>query len=389
MDTCVVHYFAKPNYLLSSCVFVATLLFAKLERATVANVATATATSRSVGLQPSEFSVPGLGTFTVLYTTFDGSSTLAPLADLKPGSSFVSGELRPRFGEPLTYEVDYFNYSSQFDVIYTFGFSILTLPANDTDGNTIPDIFQFDRAGAVAYTGFSQSDSPSVTKYPTEGIFAKEAGTRTIARGWSVTQPDGTVQQFYGTASVGYFAGNFTYTRSNQNSQNQVSLRMEGGFSDTQSVTYTGSTSFSVVNANQISFPQFTVTRTDGFIEQISPFSLSRKGNRYTGEFEISDGNTGTYWRDYTKWVFEITDTDDSDRNGVPDFSDVVTAPVVSIPNISSIIRKNQSVVTTWTGGGTLQSALVITGPWVDVTGATSPKTNTLTGTQTFYRIKK
>lgn len=47
------------------------------------------------------------------------------------------------------------------------------------------------------------------------------------------------------------------------------------------------------------------------------------------------------------------------------------------------------NLVLTWTGGGTLQSADDITGPWTDVAGATSPRTVPITGARKFYRLKQ
>ena len=42
-----------------------------------------------------------------------------------------------------------------------------------------------------------------------------------------------------------------------------------------------------------------------------------------------------------------------------------------------------------WTGGGTLQSADSVAGPWTDVAGATSPRSVAASGAQKFYRIKQ
>ncbi len=47
------------------------------------------------------------------------------------------------------------------------------------------------------------------------------------------------------------------------------------------------------------------------------------------------------------------------------------------------------NVTIEWTGGGTLQRADAVTGPWTDVAGATSPSTVPPTGTGAFYRIKQ
>jgi len=45
------------------------------------------------------------------------------------------------------------------------------------------------------------------------------------------------------------------------------------------------------------------------------------------------------------------------------------------------------SIILSWPAG-TLQSATDISGPWVDVDGATSPRTNSTSGTREFYRLK-
>jgi hypothetical protein len=45
------------------------------------------------------------------------------------------------------------------------------------------------------------------------------------------------------------------------------------------------------------------------------------------------------------------------------------------------------NIILSWPGG-TLQSATNISGPWGDVSGATSPRTNVTAAAQEFYRIK-
>ena len=47
------------------------------------------------------------------------------------------------------------------------------------------------------------------------------------------------------------------------------------------------------------------------------------------------------------------------------------------------------NVTLEWTGGGTLQAADVVGGPWADVAGATSPRSVPATGAQKYYRIKQ
>jgi len=59
-------------------------------------------------------------------------------------------------------------------------------------------------------------------------------------------------------------------------------------------------------------------------------------------------------------------------------------------PRFTGITRNaNGSVTVSWTGGGTLQSAPSVTGPWQDVPGATSPAVLTPTGGQIYGRIRQ
>jgi hypothetical protein len=56
--------------------------------------------------------------------------------------------------------------------------------------------------------------------------------------------------------------------------------------------------------------------------------------------------------------------------------------------NVSVTINKlGNKVVLTWPVG-TLQSAPMVTGTYTDVQGATSPYTNTVSGSATFYRLQ-
>ena len=64
--------------------------------------------------------------------------------------------------------------------------------------------------------------------------------------------------------------------------------------------------------------------------------------------------------------------------------------PATEPPRITSFTRNaDGSLTLQWTGGGTLQSAPSLTGPWTDQTGATSPVTVNPTERALFGRIKK
>jgi len=65
---------------------------------------------------------------------------------------------------------------------------------------------------------------------------------------------------------------------------------------------------------------------------------------------------------------------------------------VTSMPTpaqFTGVRRQDGNVVLEWTGGGTLQSATNVTGPYADVAGATSPYSAPATEAQQYFRVRK
>jgi len=76
--------------------------------------------------------------------------------------------------------------------------------------------------------------------------------------------------------------------------------------------------------------------------------------------------------------------------SGDVDYILLVPATAAGTPKFTGIVRNaDGSLTITWTGGGTLQAAPAVTGPWQDVTGATSPYTLTPTGGQLYGRLRQ
>jgi hypothetical protein len=70
-------------------------------------------------------------------------------------------------------------------------------------------------------------------------------------------------------------------------------------------------------------------------------------------------------------------------------FGGTLAAPAEQ-PKITGIVKNaNGSITLTWTGGGTLQTATTVNGPYSSVTGATSPFTVTPPSSVMFGRIMK
>jgi hypothetical protein len=59
-------------------------------------------------------------------------------------------------------------------------------------------------------------------------------------------------------------------------------------------------------------------------------------------------------------------------------------------PKFTNVKLSGGTVTMEWTGGGTLQSAASVSGPWTDVAGASSPySADTTAASMTFYRIRQ
>ena len=74
-------------------------------------------------------------------------------------------------------------------------------------------------------------------------------------------------------------------------------------------------------------------TSYDSNILQTQSTTLTRSDGKYTGYLKALDGNVNTSWADYVDWYVEISDTNDADADGVPDFTD----PVESSQNSTSV----------------------------------------------------
>jgi hypothetical protein len=72
------------------------------------------------------------------------------------------------------------------------------------------------------------------------------------------------------------------------------------------------------------------------------------------------------------------------------DFDYLLLIPTTVTPTsgFSSVAISGTNLVLTWTGGGALEAADAVTGPWTAVANATSPATVPMSGAMKFYRLK-
>ena len=291
-------------------VFLAVTLGAKGE-----NEAIVVANCRSFQVQPGTN-----GTARLVFTTFDGTADF-PLG--QPGPDDVlsfSGEWRPRAGFTGMFEADWARFAGGTDDAY--GSFSASFPSPDTDADGLPDFCQQNLAANAQFSWQMHWDWPVPTNVAGVGSLTRAAGAAT--GGLSLIPQSGgpelAVTQF-AWEPVSY-TGTFRYQRGVANRGTWDITRVDG---QGRSSHFSGFTTFTVISANQISFPQFIASGTvngeqTGFT--VTPSVFQRAGNRYLGNVSLVDGSTATGWRDFGDWVFVIHDAHDVNSNGIPDLSD-------------------------------------------------------------------
>jgi hypothetical protein len=309
----------------------------------ITNSATFTGNCRSISLNTATFTSAGSQIF---FTTYDGKTNVFPLSYTAGGQLYLSGELRPRAGQVGVYETDYANYAT--NVLASYGSIVLNLPTLDTDNNGLPDITQLNQAVNTTISGTLQQDWPSSATVPVSGSMTRPAGATT--GNYTIT--------FNGTSGAGtwsltpFTAGSssVTYVRGNT-SLMTLRLNTGGGLTMSNSTPFT----FTVINPNQISLPQFTMVGNDSKTYTVLAGTVfNRTGNKYVANATFFDFLQPSPWADYVNWVFEINDTNDTDGNGVPDLSDAPpAAPAITTQPVSQTVNVGANVLFSVAATGT------------------------------------
>jgi len=290
-----------------------------------------------------------------------------PLTEPVAGYILFSGELRPRSGVPGVYEADYAT-DTDFYGWAEYGSVTATLPTTDSDANGLPDIAQFDKAVNISFSGSVRSDWPSIASDTFTGTLVR--GANQLAGSYTVRfTSDGSTSS--GSVEVQNTSGTVSYERGSQNTMT-LYLTQTDPLGATR--TLTGTTTFTVNSVNQIAFPQFSVTSSDGQTYTIMPGStLNRTGHHYHGNASLVDGIVETSWRDAINWVIEIWDDNDFDSNGIPDLSDALpVAPTIAVQPASRIANAGSTVTFSVTATGTAPLRYQWHFDAVDLTNATN-----------------
>jgi hypothetical protein len=252
-----------------------------------------------------------------------GASTLSVMFGTAGGHFTGNGELRPSMSRPGFYEAAYAVFDSSGSLLHRVevGTIFLAIPAADADADTVPDTADFDSAVNLTLTGEAVPSAASAATRVTQGTFSlqlqRAAGN---ASGMFITDLIQAVP-LGGEYGVLHAEGTVDYRRTDTGAllDFSVSNAITNGFGASR-----------ILDTNTVRIGAFRLRTSDARRVRVGPATLVREGNVYRGEVVFSDGAADTAGSDFRSWCLQITDANDANANGVPEFSDVL-APYIAV----------------------------------------------------------
>lgn len=239
----------------------------------------------------------------------------------------VNGELGPlQAGADFSHGC-WFNYNDGiFDEVIP-GLLNLDVPVlGDANGNGFEDFFEVSQPGSGSTSGVYQFDYEGVVR----GVSANWSRAAGSAFGTCVITLQG-FGTFTHTFQILEYTGPLLYTPGATTVSGTLHLEQTGS----PETTLDGSLSF--VKSTETPFDDLTLsagTLTNAALQTLSFYddTYGRDpdwATNYYGYLEFADGDPNTGEEDYGLWVLSIDDPNDSDADGIPDFSD---DPEIALP---------------------------------------------------------
>jgi hypothetical protein len=298
------------------------------------------------------------------------------------GTPAGTGELFP-FGLPPQREIDtpatilYNSIATLYDSTYdtTFvdsGFTLYLPELVDSDTNGYPDFFEVSQEiNTNSYNGTYHFDFP-VGSGAILTTWQRAAGSRQGT--CSLYMPD-YLSTFNPTFEILEYTGTLSYVPGTNAVSATISLKQTRATTNTLqgSMQFLESTTDPVntLNLLQGTFKDAS-QKTLSFTNHVFYRNVNWPTN-YSGYVEFDDDGTQNTPHPYAFWVLSITDTNDVDHNGIPDFSDNPqnTQPTAPRPPQLSLITTSTNLLLSISGDtghtNTIQSTPVLPGNWHDV----------------------
>ena len=251
------------------------------------------------------------------FTSYDAENSW-PLND----SNQVSSELKSLNLGSSDYRTDYLIADS--NAISEYGTVTLSIPNADFDENGVPDWLQREKRVNEVILGYSYvhylATGAISSNASLNGKFTRSAGDSAGSYVFNYSLPGLGSATATGNWYVGFYEGLIEY------SEDSYSIDASTISSSGSIVTAKGSAEYSFTDTDSLALGIINLN-VDGQTVLLSIGNLTRKGNTYSGFAKAVDGEPATSWADYVDWFVEVTDLNDGDTDGVPDFTDPVEDP--------------------------------------------------------------
>jgi hypothetical protein len=253
----------------------------------------------------------------VYFTTPDGKTTIPKTikeegGELKGTDEFVPG------ANPGEWKTDYFvtGLVGTKIRIVEFGSLQLNYSTADVNSNHVPDIVDamapFHGVSAGIRTVDWMAPGRSTSAIPDNYQIQIDRNANALRGTWMYGTPGNAIAGGY--YETPYAQGSINYYRAD--TKNYLDFYFSFPFQ------YTGKTFYSATDPDHLSVKGVTFLGSGLKPIKAMPFSLVRDGHTYSGMVKFIDGGTTTPIKDYTWWMFTLTDPNDTDSDGTSNLSD-------------------------------------------------------------------
>lgn len=224
--------------------------------------------------------------------------------------------------------------SNSSDIIVIEDITSLTVDENDED-NVDDDTYIFisNYYGYNTVTGETQESASLLMEVPAayDSFYAGDAtGFYRKTGPWTRVAND---QQFLLEGMQG------TISYQSLSKARDVEIKLNGSFDGTP-FTLSGESTANVVTTEFVNISGWDTDESSDYSFSFVPATVRRDNNTYRGFLRRSDLEEPTDWES-SYGIFQITDNNDSDGDGVPDFSDLGAAQILGILSTHSIDLSN------------------------------------------------
>jgi hypothetical protein len=247
----------------------------------------------------------------------------AGVGDLAPWQT-PGSELQLPGGE--SYVSNIYLYDSSYGDTSGGSINIAIQTPTDSDNNRYPDFFEVSKAvNAVMPNGMMDIWGYGRV-YNVSASWTRAAGSRT--GNCRIRVEDGYWGTFQHTFEIMEYTGTLSYTPALNTVSGTLALTQTGNAAN----TFQASVQFLKTGPNELMLQPGLSSGTPlstlySFTNHLFTRDIAWPTN-YAGYIEFSDGDPYTF-EPYANWVLSIDDSNDSDRDGIPDFTD---DPVVLPP---------------------------------------------------------